>query len=111
MANTQSAKKRARQTIRRTIRNEAVRNSVKTAIRKAREAIDSQNGTSLETLKATVSVIAKAGNKGVLHHRAVARKVSRLMSRAAKIAKAPAAPVAAAKATKSKAKTTARKTK
>jgi small subunit ribosomal protein S20 len=111
MANTQSAKKRARQTLRRTARNEAVRSAVKTAIRKAREALSSPSAETPAAVKSAVSVIAKAGNKGIYHHRAVARKVSRLMAKAAQIAKAPVEAVAAG-ASKAKAKSkTASKSK
>ncbi len=112
MANTQSAKKRARQTLRRTARNESVRSAVKTAIRNAREALSSPNTDTQAAIRSAVSVIAKAGNKGVIHHRAVARKVSRLMAKAAQIAKAPVVDTAAvASKAKSKAKSSASKTK
>lgn len=103
MANTQSAKKRARQTIRRTTRNTAVKGAVKSAIRKAREAVESRNATAPDEVKNAISILAKAGNKGIFHRRAVARKVSRLMAKAASIAKTPA-PVADVATSKTKAK-------
>jgi small subunit ribosomal protein S20 len=109
MANTQSAKKRARQTIRRTLRNTAIKGAVKTALRKAREAVETKSTSAAQDVKSAISVLAKAGNKGALHHRAVARKVSRLMARAAQLAKAPA-PEAAVVA-KAKTKSGASKTK
>ncbi len=102
MANTKSAKKRARQTIRRTARNFTVRSQLKTAVRTAREAFDSGLKDAADRLSLAVSSLAKAAKKGVIHKKTAARKASRLMKRANAAAKAPAP---AAVKTKAKAKT------
>lgn len=85
MANTKSAKKRARQTIRRTARNFTVRSELKTAIRTAREAFQTKGGDVATSVKDAVSTLAKAANKGIVHPRNAARRISRLMSKAAKL--------------------------
>jgi small subunit ribosomal protein S20 len=83
MANTKSAKKRARQTPKRTTRNTQVKGSVKTALRAAREAITGNSADLKTKLSKAMSVVSKAGNKGILHKKTVARKISRLMKQAA----------------------------
>lgn len=84
MANTKSAKKRARQTPKRTARNTQIRSGVKTAVRQAREAILGNGKDIAATLKQAISTISKAGTKGVLHKKNVARRISRLMKQANK---------------------------
>ena len=98
MANTKSAKKRARQTPKRTARNLTIKNRVKTAIRSAREAIETGSKDFQKSLSNAISTISKAGKTGTIHKRNAARKISRLMK------KANVKPVAAAPtATKTKA--------
>lgn len=105
MANTKSAKKRARQTIKRNARNTKVRNSVKTAIRTAREAIETGSKDVQNAVKGALSSLAKAANKKVMHKNTAARKISRLMKKMgnpvkpAKAAPAKATKKAAAKKT------------
>lgn len=82
MANTPSAKKRARQADRRTEVNKARRSRVRTFIRKVEEAITSgDQGAALEALKAAQPEIARGANKGVLHGNTASRKISRLHHR------------------------------
>ncbi len=107
MANTKSAKKRARQTIRRTERNTKVRNSVKTAIRNAREAIETGSADVQNAVKVALSSLAKAANKNVLHSNNAGRKISRLMKKMSSAA--TQAPKPAAKAKKASSKKTSAK--
>jgi small subunit ribosomal protein S20 len=104
MANTKSAKKRARQTIRRTARNYTVRSEVKTAVRSAREAIQGKTTELGAALKDAVSTLAKAANKGVMHKRSAARRISRLMAKARTAAAGTTAAAAAPAAKKAAAK-------
>lgn len=112
MANMQSAKKRARQTIKRTERNRQIKSSVKTAIRAAREAIMS-GGKDMETaLKNAISTLSKAATKGTLHKKNASRRISRLAQLAASQMKAASAPntePAAAKAAPAAKKPAAKK--
>ncbi len=72
-----SALKRVRQNRKRRLRNKMVKTRVKNAIKKALEA--ARKGRDLEAaVKEAQAVIDKAAQKGVLHRRAAARKVSRL---------------------------------
>ncbi|MFQ5535798.1 MAG: 30S ribosomal protein S20 [Paracoccaceae bacterium] len=82
MANSPSAKKRARQAARRTVINKARRSRVRTFIRKVEEAIASgDRGAALEALRAAQPEIMRGVSKGVLHRNTASRKVSRLHHR------------------------------
>ena len=86
MANTKSAAKRARQSIKRHDRNKAIISAVRTAVRKAREAITSGDKTAIAAeLKNAASVLDKAAAKGALHKSNASRRVSRLSAAAAKV--------------------------
>jgi len=111
MANTKSAKKRARQTIRRTARNFTVRSEVKTAVRNAREAIQEKSGELKTAVTNAVSTLAKAANKGILHPRAASRRISRLMAKASTLQKNLASGTATAPTGPAKKKPTAAKKK
>lgn len=87
MANTRSAEKRNRQASKRRVRNNAVRSTVKTAIKKVREAIAKNDPTAGELLRQATSTIDRASTKGVVHARAASRKIARL----ARAVRAPAA--------------------
>ncbi|MGQ0504640.1 MAG: 30S ribosomal protein S20 [Myxococcaceae bacterium] len=79
MANTKSAQKRNRQAQKRRARNVAVRSQVRSAVKKAREAITSKDPQKAqEALRAAASSISKAASKGVLHARAASRRIARL---------------------------------
>ncbi|RKH26557.1 30S ribosomal protein S20 [Corallococcus sicarius] len=85
MANTKSAEKRYRQSLKRRARNVNVRSSVKDAVKSAREAIASKDGTkTTDALKAASKTLNKAASKGVLHKRTASRRISRLAKAAAK---------------------------
>jgi small subunit ribosomal protein S20 len=82
MANTQSAKKAARQTIRRTTANKERRSRTRSYARKVEEAIASgDKAAALAALKEAEPVIARAAKKGLMHRKAASRKVSRLAKR------------------------------
>ena len=82
MANTDSARKRIRQTEKRTARNRARKSRVRTFLRKVEAAIAAgDKGAAQEAFKAAQPELQKAADKGVLHDNTVARKLSRLSSR------------------------------
>ncbi|MFM2418117.1 MAG: hypothetical protein RL385_2840 [Pseudomonadota bacterium] len=79
MASHASAKKRIRQTERRTARNRHVRSTVRTYIKRARQAIEGGDAAAAQTaLREAESSIRKAISKGVYHHKTGSRYVSRL---------------------------------
>jgi small subunit ribosomal protein S20 len=82
MANSPSAKKRARQVARRTVVNKARRSRMRTFIRKVEEAIASgDQGVALDALKAAQPEIMRGATKGILHRNTASRKISRLHGR------------------------------
>jgi small subunit ribosomal protein S20 len=94
VANTKSAEKRNRQAQKHRARNQHVISTLRTQVRKAREAIGGGDAPKTQAeLAAAVRLIAKAASKGVLHKAQAARRISRLT----KAAHAKAQPAAAAK--------------
>lgn len=82
MANTPSAKKRARQTERRTEVNKARRSRIRTFIRKVEEAITSGDyAAAFAALRDAQPEIMRGVTRGVLHKNTASRKVSRLSAR------------------------------
>lgn len=79
MARIKSAIKRHKQSLKRRARNRHVRSSVKSAIKEVRSALEKTNADETgKVLSRAVAVLSRAGSKGVLHKKNVARKVSRL---------------------------------
>jgi small subunit ribosomal protein S20 len=79
MANHKSAEKRYRQSLKRRSKNQAVRSTVRTAIKKTRLAISEGKATEAQTLfKAAEKAIARATAKGIYHKNNSSRKISRL---------------------------------
>ena len=79
MANTPSAQKRHRQSLTRYARNKSARASVRTAVKKAREAIASADLTSAkEALRLATKALDNAASKGLLHANNASRSVGRL---------------------------------
>lgn len=79
MANTRSAQKRNRQMIKRRARNTTVRSAVKTALKKAREALAAGDaGKAKEAVSAATRMLDRAASKGVLHARNASRRIGRL---------------------------------
>ena len=82
MANTSSAKKAARQMVRRTEVNKARRSALKSSVRKAEEALAAgDKEAAKKALAAVEPVLGRTAQKGVIHKRTAARKVSRLTAR------------------------------
>ena len=79
MANHKSAIKRAKQSEDRRLRNRARKTRVKTAVKQVRTAVENKSVEEAQAaLQQAIPVIDKAASKGSLHHRAAARKISRL---------------------------------
>ena len=84
MANHFSALKRARQTEKRTQVNRGNKSRLRTALRGLREAIAAGDRKAAESnFNATVSVIDRAIQKGVIHKNTASRYKSRLSKRLA----------------------------
>jgi len=79
LANHKSALKRNRQNHKRNERNKGYRTLVKTLSKKVRTEAEAGNKEQAQKeLKIAEKVIAKVGGKGILHSRAVSRKISSL---------------------------------
>lgn len=79
MANTISARKRARQADVRRARNMSLRTTARTAIKNVEKAIVAGDKAAAEaTLSQTTSIIDRVAAKGVLHRNAANRNKSRL---------------------------------
>ena len=83
MANNKSAIKRIRQNDKARLRNRLVMVSMRTAIKKARAAIDSSGENAAELVKAASSSIDRAVSKGALKRTTASRYISRLAGRKA----------------------------
>lgn len=82
MANVKSAIKRVKTNEKATLRNRAARSNMRTAIRRALEALPSGDAEKIEqATRSAVSVIGKTAKKGVIHPRKAARLQSRLRVR------------------------------
>ena len=79
MANTKSARKRARQALGRRSHNIGLRTSVRTAIKKVTKAVAAGNkDAALASLRESQRVIDRVVAKGILHRNAGDRHKSRL---------------------------------
>jgi len=79
VANTKSAEKRNRQAQKRRARNVQVRTSVKTIVKKAREALLAKDPSKAkEAVRLAEKALTRAHSKGVLHAKNAARHVARL---------------------------------
>lgn len=88
MATTRSAKKRIRQNEKRKTHNRVYRGAARTAIKKARLAIET--GKVKEAQPATMDAIKaldKAAQKGIIHKNNASRRKGRLMKQLAAIEK------------------------
>ena len=82
MANHVSSLKRARQTVTRTAVNRANKSKLRSALRLMREAITAGNADAATTqYRATVSVLDRSVQKGVLHKNTASRYKGRLNAR------------------------------
>ena len=79
MANKKKKKKRILVTETKTARNKAIKSKVKTYVKKVETAVEKKDVEAAKVaLKEAISVINKAGSKGVYHKNTCARKISRL---------------------------------
>ena len=82
MANTSSARKAARQALRRTEVNKSQTSRMKLSVRKVEEAVASGDKTAAKAaLSSAEPILMRASQKGIVHKKSAARKVSRLASR------------------------------
>ncbi|GAA1087064.1 30S ribosomal protein S20 [Nocardiopsis composta] len=88
MANIKQQKKRIRQNEKARIRNRAVRSSLKTAVRKFREAAEAGNvEQATELQRAAARQLDKAASKGVIHKNQAANRKSAIAKRLDQVAK------------------------
>lgn len=86
MANIKSQKKRNIQNEKRRVRNVAVRSELKTRIKGAQTAAETDAENAQAQLVLAQKRLGKAGSKGIIHKNAAARRTSRLMKAANKAA-------------------------
>ena len=109
LAHSKTAMKRWRQSIQRRDRNRSVKSRTRTLLTKALSSIDADAATAEAAVRAAVSALDDAAQKGVIHANAAARGKSRLLKRfnlaaataVAAAASAAALPEKAAKAPRS----------
>jgi small subunit ribosomal protein S20 len=82
MANIKSQMKRNRSNERRRQRNQAVRSELKTRVKTAREAIDTDADDAPDAVRVAQKRLGMAGAKGRIHKNQAARRTSRLMKQA-----------------------------
>ena len=79
MAHHKSALKRIKQNKKKNARNKHVRSTLKTVIKRVREAVEGKDlAAAKDALAAAIPVIDKTATKGVIHKTNAARNVSRL---------------------------------
>ncbi|MCL4874690.1 30S ribosomal protein S20 [bacterium] len=79
MANHASAIKRHKQSEKRKQRNASVKSSLRTAVKKVKEAVAAGKADEAKAnLKNAITELDKAASKGVLHRNNASRRVSRL---------------------------------
>lgn len=81
MANIASAEKQNRKMIKHRARNRAAMASLRTAVKKARTAVDDKSNEATALVREAVSIIDSAVTKGILKRRTASRYVSRLGTR------------------------------
>ncbi len=85
MANIKSQIKRNKQNEKRHERNKAVKSSLKTAVRKFREAADAGADEAVELGRDAMKKLDKAASKGVIHKNQAANRKSAIAAQAAKL--------------------------
>ena len=80
MANHPSAAKRNRQRIVRTARNKDARSALRTAVKKARTAVEAGDKDAKDKVLAAEVALARAASKGLVHVNAASRTTSRIKS-------------------------------
>lgn len=88
MPNIKSQKDRVVQAKKEAAHNKAIKSNLKTVIKKADAAIDSNAENKEAAIRAAASALDSAKNKGVIHKNTAARKISRMARRNNKAAAA-----------------------
>lgn len=83
MANIQSQIKRNKQNEKRRLRNRLARGSARSAVIKARAALEANAPETKEAVMKAISELDKAAEQGVIHKNNAARRKSRLMKKLA----------------------------
>jgi small subunit ribosomal protein S20 len=83
VANIKSAEKQNRKMIKNRARNRAAMATLRTAVKKARAAVDGKAEDASNLVKEAVSIVDSAVTKGILKRRTASRYVSRLATRSA----------------------------
>ncbi len=83
MANIKSAQKQNRKMIKNRARNRAAMSALRTAVKKARAAVDGKTENASALLKNAISIVDKAVTKGIVKRNTASRYVSRLATRKA----------------------------
>ena len=81
MANIRSAEKQNRKMIKNRTRNRAAMAAIRTAVKKARTAVDGKTNDAQTLVKSAVSIIDSAVSKGILKRNTASRYISRLATR------------------------------
>jgi small subunit ribosomal protein S20 len=79
MANIKAAIKDNRQNQKRSIQNRIYRSGARTAVRRARAAMNADAAGSTENIREAIRALDIAAKKGVIHKNNAARRKSRLM--------------------------------
>ena len=85
MANIKSQIKRNRTNEKARLRNKAVKSSLKTAVRKFREAADAGSGDAQQLAQDASRLLDKAASKGVIHGNQAANRKSAIAKRAGSV--------------------------
>ena len=86
MANIKSQIKRNKQNEKARQRNKAVKSSLKTSVRKFREAAESGDQEKVtQTMRSALTKLDKAASKGVIHKNQAANRKSAIAKRAAEL--------------------------
>ena len=81
MPNIKSAKKRVKVTATKNARNKAFKSALRTSVKNANTAIDTNSSDKAEAVRLAVKKIDTAVSKGVIKKNTAARKKSRLMKK------------------------------
>ena len=81
MPNIKSAKKRVKVIATKTARNKATKSALRTAVKKAYYAVDTNADNKTEAVRLAIKKIDQATAKGILHKNTAARSTSSLAKR------------------------------
>ena len=81
LANKHAAEKAIRQSARRRVRNRVIRATARTQVKKANASTASKDANSEKEIRAAVSALDSAAQKGIIKKNNAARRKSRLMKK------------------------------